>query len=464
MCVDLIQLKHIYSSKEGEGQIYLPTSLLTAGARLNYAGIQVNLFDENIRQYTGKAEIIGISLLGAPYIWKAIQFMRYIRRQRNNKIVFLLGGQVINGLLPSQFERLFGKFNAINGNIDNNLAELFNFNSRLLSAPESTSLIDMYQRLDDTDMYKYLSNEFSFYVSQGCKFSCEFCAAVRTRKNCETGKKIYAKEVYRDFSLIQRDLSYLIKRAKALHIDELKIYLSNLDVFQTPVQLYEFAKICNMVKKENPGFVLRLRGLSCPDSFLKAISDCPDLMKELTEAGLESIGFGIDGMTPEVWKGIRKGHNTEKKCIEAIELASLKYNITPELLMTFGHNDVDNEKSLMAAYEFTKQMIELYGAIPRPHIAKSFIPGNDGWFDIKNRDKVETLMKNPFAFQSLDFTALPTSFTHSNKEIRTLSKKYFLKMCALKGNTTQYVKSFTPRMSKNSMRKIETFNLNRFDR
>lgn len=463
MLIDLLQPKHIYATQEGKGQIYMPTSLLTAGARIKHAGVEVNLYDENLHTYDGKAEIIGLNLLGAPYIWKGIQLMSEIREKRRGNVVFLLGGQVVDGLLHTQFDRLFGRFNAINGNIDRNLAELLKFDSKLLPAPECTSLISIYKDICDAEMFDYLSNEFSFYVSQGCKFSCDFCAAVRTRKDPVTGKKICVKEVYRDMSVINKDLSYLITRAKSLGINELKIYLSNLDLFQTPEKLYQFAKTCNSLKTEHPDFKLNLRGLASPDSFLKAVSKYPYIVIAIVKAGLYSVGFGIDGMTSDVWNRIKKGHNTEEKCIEAIKLARNEYSITPELLMTFGHDNIDNETSLSAACEFTQEMIDLYGAIPRPHIAKSFIPGNNGWFEKKNSKKVDTLMTHPYLFQSLDFVALPTAFTHSNKETCRLAKKYFLQLCSLKENTTQYVKSFTPYMSQDKMRRIELFNMNRFD-
>jgi hypothetical protein len=41
-------------------------------------------------------------------------------------------------------------------------------------------------------------------------------------------------------------------------------------------------------------------------------------------------------------------------------LSKEKYNITPELLMVFGHNGVDTEKSLRNAYEFVEAMVQNY--------------------------------------------------------------------------------------------------------
>lgn len=464
MTVDLIQPRHIYASKEGLGQIYLPTSLLTVGARLMQAGVDVKVFDENVRPYFGNAKIVGLSLLGAPYIWSVIQRINQLQSKSIENLTFLLGGQVIDGLTPEQFSKLFGKVNSLNGNMDINLINTLNIKLNTLPVPEKTSLIPIYEKLSDSDMQLYLENEFSFYLSQGCKYSCEFCAAVRTRKDRNTGKTIVTKEIYRDFKIIEQDLNYLVNRAKKLNLHKLKIYLSNLDLFQSPNLLKEFAGICKHIVLNNKGFRFSLRGLASVTSFVYMSENHAECLYELKDIGLNTIGFGIDGMTPEVWKSIKKGHNSEDKCLQAISLARNVYNITPELLMTFGHNDADNEVSLSQAYKFVEDMIQEYQVVPRPHIAKSFIPGNDGWHSAKYKKQVELLIKKPIVFQSLDFTALPTRFTHSNDIVRVLSRKYFLKMCNLKENTTQYVKSITPGMSKKQVEKINEFNLNRYDR
>ena len=464
MKIDLIQPRHIYASDDGVGQVYLPTSLMTVAARLLQAGIEVEFFDENLKSYDGDSSIIGFSLLGAPYVYSVIQRISQIQSKSSQKLTFLLGGQVINGFTTNQFKSLFGSNHVLNGNLDNNLVNVLNINIKSLPKPEQTSLIPIYEKINDSDMRLYLENEFSFYLSQGCKYTCEFCAAVRSRKDRTSGKTIIAKEIYRDFDVIEQDLVYLINRAIKLELDELKIYLSNLDLFQTPDCLKQFTSICKRLKSKYPEFRLHLRGLASVTSFVNMSENYAECLFELNEVGLTIIGFGIDGMTPEVWKSIKKGHNSEDKCLQAISLARNVYNITPELLMTFGHNDADTEDSLSQAYKFVENMIREYQAVPRPHIAKSFIPGNDGWYSANYKKQVELLIKKPILFQCLDFTALPTRFTHSNDIVRELAKNYFLKMCNLKENTTKYVKSITPGMSKRQVERINEFNLNRYDR
>lgn len=460
MTIDLIQPRNIYAEDLGIGHIYLPTSLLTVAARLNSIGIDTNIFDENFDYYSGSNKFIGVTLLGAPYIPYAIDFNEKINKE-NDKTIFI-GGQVVNGLLEYQFKKLFKSENIYNGNIDENIYKFID-SKKLMTTPEKTSLVSVYEKIDDGQMKMYLENEFSFYVSQGCKYNCSFCAAVRTRKNIENGKVIKSKEVYRDFEVIEEDLSYLIKRAKNLGLNELKIYMSNLDVFQNPDLLDFFAKICIKLLKENKGFKLKLRGLATVTSFLDALKNNRDCIENMVKAGFDTVGFGIDGMTDAVWKKIKKGHNTTDKGINAVKIAKEEFGITSEILMTMGYNGIDNEYTLQQAYEFTKYMIAHYNIIPRPHVAKDFIPGNDGWNLSENSKKIEMLLKNPSIFQSLDFTALPTHFTHPDKETRRFTKKYFLKICSLPECTTKYVKAITPFMSNKNKKNVDNFNLNRFD-
>lgn len=105
--------------------------------------------------------------------------------------------------------------------------------------------------------------------------------------------------------------------------------------------------------------------------------------------------------------------------------------------MVFGHVGVDTEQSLKHAYDFVEAMVDKYGAIPRPHIAKQCIPGNDGRSDSKFQKEVSMLIENPTLFQSLDFTALASKLTHPDTAFRDMVNHYYLEMCKLPGNTTQ---------------------------
>ena len=451
MKLDMIQPRHNYAPREGLGHVYMPTSLFTAGARIIDAGVDVKFHDENLKPRQISSDYVGFNLLGSPYIPEVIRLQKEIN-EKNGEKTFFVGGQVVSGLSPYQFKQLFGD-STYNGNNDFELARVLGIDEKKLKPPEKTSLIPAYEKIDDEIMKEYLSREFSFYVSQGCKFNCSFCGAAKRRP-----------EKYRDFSVIRKDLTYLVERAKKLNIDKLSLYMSNLDVFQTPQNLLEFAYIVQDVKKNHPGFKISLRGLSTVSSYINARNKNRKSIEELINAGFNTVGFGVDGWTPKVWKKMKKGHNTEDKCLEAIRSAREDFNITPEILMVFGHVAADTEESLKLAYEFTLDMVNKYKAIPRPHIAKAFIPGNDGWKSQKYKEYIEKILKYPESFQSLDFTALPSTLTHPNDKIRRLATKYFLKMCLIPGNTTLYTKPITPGLNMQEIEEIRMFNEGRYDR
>ena len=132
--------------------------------------------------------------------------------------------------------------------------------------------------------------------------------------------------------------------------------------------------------------------------------------------------------------------------------------------MVFGHVSADNKETLQGAYEFVKNTVKEYGAIPRPHIAKEVVPGNSRWRDPKYTRYVEQLIANPELFQAIDFTALPTELTHPDPALRELTQYYFLKMCSLLGNTTLYCKPIQLGMTSEEKEQIRLFNIGRYDR
>ncbi|MBI5227586.1 radical SAM protein [Candidatus Micrarchaeota archaeon] len=462
--MDLIQPRHNYApaDKTKQGHIYMPTSLLTEGARLLDSGVAVTFHDENIKPRELSSTNIGINLLGAPYIPDVKKLMSQIKSELSESPQFLLGGQVISGLTAVQFARLFGE-SAHNGNVDETVIRLLGICSAL-TPTQQISLIPAYEKIADRHMKEYLSREFSFYVSQGCQFACDFCAAVRTFKDPNTGELRKVKESYRDIGIIKKDLEYLVSRVQSLGLNQLQLYLSNLDVFQTPEKLLEFACAVQEVKRAHPSFSIQLRGLATAESFIRTRDHSRKSIEELIKAGFHTVGFGVDGMTPAVWRAVNKGINTMDKCLEAIRSTREDFGLTPEILMVFGHSGIDTEDTLRLAYEFTLDMVRRYGVVPRPHIAKSFIPGNIGWVDPQNANAIEALLQYPEAFQSLDFTALPSKLTHPDEKIRKLVIEYYLKICSIVGNTTSYTKPIEPQMSPKEVEEIKRFNENRYDR
>ncbi len=446
----------------------MPSSLLAAMARVIEAGANVvDVQDANLRPVRRTADLVGVSLLGAPYV--PLVREDFLRPDAPRLIV---GGQVINGFVEKdsqgrtvdrrQFDILFGK-NSLNGNDDHELAAILGINTRDLPPISHVSLIPAYERIRDEDMKRYLSNEFSFFLSQGCNFSCTFCAAVRTIRDPLTGNLTKVKEEYRGTHVVEKDLRYLVERAQKLGLSHIDFYLSNLDVFQTPSKLMEFAETVGAVKKDHPGFAINMRGLTTVDSFVRAHKKTSDSIRAMKSAGFHTVGFGVDGGTPAVWRSIRKNHNTEDKCLEAIRISREEYDFTPELLMVFGHPK-ENEESLQAAVDFTKDMVVRYGAVPRPHVAKDIIPANENWREPGNQERVEFLLSHPEYFQALDFTALPSSISHPDPRLRELVTKYYLEICTIPGNTTNPVYPIAPEMSEAEKERNRILNIGRWDR
>lgn len=460
--ITLIQPRHIYAPDfkiETLGHVYMPTSLLGAASILLKAGFEVLVLDENIEPYSFKDNIVGINLLGAPYIPSALRFKEILEKKYNHNYQLLLGGQIISGFSSNQFERLFGR-NVINGNEKRKIAMHFDLDVNNIMDIENLSLIPAYSKLNDNYMRLYLSNEFSFYLSQGCKYSCSFCSAQRSRKNPISKKFEKVNERYRDIEIAYHDLDYLIERAKKFNITKLDIYLSNLDVFQTPEKIKLFAEKILILRNKHSSFNINMRGLSTVKSFLNAHKEHKYTLSLLKEVGFYRVGFGIDGAAPQIWKKTRKPQ-TKSECIKAIDLAKKVYGFVPETLMVFGYNEIEDRESLYLAFEFTKSMYENYNALPRPHVAKDIVPGNDGWGN--NSEVVNKFISNPILFQNLDYTALPSPYTHNDEKFRALVSEFYIKICDLPSALTQYVKPELPNLSVEALNKIKEFNLRKYD-
>jgi len=461
MDVLLIQPRHVYAPERPDvGHIYMPTSLLTAAARLLRAGQNVSLIDENLSRCTQLLPVTGINLVGAPYVPRAIEFVGRMSRWQPEGTL-LLGGQVVSGFSEDQFRRLFGVM-GVNGNRDSDLASAVGIGPGALPAPELVSLVPAFQLLADDVMERYLAREFSFYLSQGCRYSCSFCAAVRTSRDPTTGKTSPVREIYRDLSIVDADMRYLVERALRLGKSELNIYLSNLDLFQTPSKLREFARVMQGIKCAFPGCRLRMRGLSNVNSFSQVHETDSDLIEELVDAGLTRVGFGVDGATEHVWRAVRKPHG-DYSCTDAIRICFETYGIVPEALMVFGHDCVDDGESMRLAGELVRALWEKYGAHPRPHVSKGIVPGNDGWRDPKNREIVDRLVTTPSLFQVLDFTSLPSALTHPDAAFRRIVTRYYVEICEMADTVTQYVLPEESGLSAVELEHVRSFNQGRYD-
>lgn len=145
-------------------------------------------------------------------------------------------------------------------------------------------------------------------------------------------------------------------------------------------------------------------------------------------------------MSRDIRKGIKKPQNTEKEILDALNNCK-EAGLIPETLMVFGH-PVDTEKSLQEALQFVQRAQQEYGAIPRPHISKSFVPGNDGRNHPDYERPIQQMLQKSHLFQSLDFTALPSFMTHPDRDLRRLVRQYVTEMTKIPGNTTKLVEPY----------------------
>ncbi len=469
--ISLVQPSHNNSPAEGEGHIYCPSSLLVAGARIMAAGGDVDFQDGNLRSVDLKRDVIGVNVVGAPYIPIVLQLRDRIKSVVAKDFKLLLGGQVVDGLAAQEFNdgkpskdfvQLFGP-NVFNGNDDETLKRVVGLQLLYLPPPEKTSLIPAYEKISDADFEKYMRHEFSLYLSQGCKYRCEFCAAKHTIKNPVTGELISVKEQYRHLAIVEEELKYMVERAQRLGITSFDIYLSNLDIFQTPEKLKEFARIVVGIKRQYADFTFRMRGLSTTGEFMKVYRTDRDVIQLMVDAGLWSIGFGVDGTSSEVWKACQKP-NSLNDCIDAIRLTRNEFDIIPEFFMVVGH-PADTLDTLADAVMFAQFMQEKYGAVPRPYVAKSFVPGSPGWHHPVNRSTIDFLLQHPEYFQCFEYAAYANPITHhGNVEMIKPINNAYRQLLEIGGNTTRPVYPLSPENSSEENEWIMRVNLGQYDR
>lgn len=411
--------------------VMTPGPLWVAGAQLLQSGneLDVSFQDENLRPLNAAdADAVGFNALGAPNFPEIIRLLGTLRADQKR----ILGGQVIKSLGEGVRGKIFGT-QIIHGNDPYALAQALQIDIRSIPAPEHTSLIPVYECIPEDDLRAYLTHtvngvptpkEIAFYLSQGCGFNCTFCAAVKN-----------TKERYRETHIIEKDLRYLMKKAASYGVQRLEMYISNLDLFQTPSKLLEFAQTIERLKLESPGFSFGMRGLATTSAFIHCLRSQPDTLEAMQKAGLHTVGFGIDG-TEATWAAMNKKHNQEENTMPAI-LGCIEHNITPEILMVIGHQH-ETEVDMDAAFHITKKLSEEHGAVSRPHVWKP-LPGSDFWNEYSRGAIMNLLLKEPDAFTAFDVLAAPSPVSHAQEETRRVVGKYFTQYLALPRNRTAAV-------------------------
>jgi hypothetical protein len=270
--------------------------------------------------------------------------------------------------------------------------------------------------------------------------------------------------MYRDVDVIKRDLDFLASRMCQYKVNALEMYLSKLDLFQTPEKLEEFAAVVMDVRRSHSNMPIRMRCLSTVHSFLYAVQHHPAAVTAICNAGLHTVGFGVDGSTPKVWNSIKKGHNRSvDDCLDAIRIARQQYGLRPEVLMVFGH-EKEGEEDLRLDEQFTVDMLEKFGATPRPQVMKDLIPGNDHWLLAVHARRVDFLLQNPEYMQALDFTATASSISHRDPVQRQRVNRHFIKIASLSDQSTKVIQALDPEFSEEQRAEMRRNNEGLYDR
>lgn len=464
----LVQPSHIAAplDQKQRGHIYLPNALLIQQSRVMAAGGQAELQDANFEPLQLEHSVVGVNAVGSCYIPSVMEIRNQMVQALGSESKLIVGGQVITALSNSddnKFRRIFKDHHVFPGD-DSNLKRLLGLDLRAMPAPESTSLIPALQCMPDAQFAEYFRHEFCLYLSQGCKEPCSFCAAKHTIVDAQTGKVVKkVKEQYRDLNVIEDELQYMVTRALPFGITCFDIYLSNLDLFQTPDTLLKFARVVQQVRSRNPGFTIKMRGLSTVQSFMKTYRGHKDVIREMVDAGLWSIGFGVDG-SPQIWNSIRKGFNDQGDIGLALQIVYDEFSIIPEMFMLFGHYK-DTPDTIRASVSFCSTMIDKFPRMRiRPYVAKC-VPGSEEFNKIQHREYVEQLVGHPWQFKDTAYETLATALTHPDPDIRQKINEAYIAVATMAASTTHFLyPTEAPELDEHTRANNRILNVGKYDR
>lgn len=427
--VALVDLQYLYGVKK----TYLNCSLVSVAARLMETGHKATLVDFNMEEYENtrvqrvldESDIIGISLLGAPYFPSAIEFTEQISKDFPGKTI-AVGGQVVEHISRDAFRTLFQNQANIKQIVnDFDFAALVGENIVMVPSPLMVSFRPVWEEMDPERLRRYMLHEMTLEVSRGCAFNCDFCAA---RKD--------EKEIFRGFRVFEQDLRFLGKKAKEDGIKELKFYASSLDFFQTPEKIGKMLCALALVQEEM-GTAIKVRCLSCMTSFLhaqkvigkyiqsksKGYEGFGDFSELLRRAGLYCIGFGVDGVDETIWTSQNKRHNKigdVPKCINSCR----DMGIRTEILMVLGFPKDSLRTLWKTVRNSCRYASKSREVVLRPYLAKTFVPGNKGWTPERER----MMIADPQRFYNIDYCAVGSPVTHPKRWQRWASNLAYLCM------------------------------------
>jgi hypothetical protein len=410
MKIFLIQPRYPHGWKKP--QTYLPATLMNLGSRMLNIGLEVGFADLNhtdlsdCRDEMESSDLIGFTILGMPYVSDVVKLIRVLRAH-DFKQPMLVGGQGIARVEPAHFERWFGGLGAIHIRTDLDITQALGLEPGALHSHFDTSMVPMLKKLPDSELRRYLTSEFAIFTSQGCIFNCTFCSAAKGQK-----------EQYRSLATFTEELEFVCDYLEHIRHNELRLYLTNLDLFQTPEMLEVFLHRIKEVTQMH-GLTPRLRGLATSRFTFRAIQADPVLPKRARESGLECVAFGADGANEETWRRQNKRHNSLSE-LESISTSMQTAGITVELFMVMGFPD-DKFRNLWPGVKFSLRQA-MKGRVIRPYLAKQTPGGN--W--PQGDPIVEKFLSRPELLVRLDYSMIGSPHSHPNRVQRWLANAAYL--------------------------------------
>ncbi len=398
----------------GKPTVYLPVGLMNLGSRLLGRVAEILFFDLNfvridadeITPALHKADVIGFSIIGPPYISEVIGDIRALRTMGFHQPI-LIGGEGVTRMHPQHFLRWFsGLGTVIQIRNDEDIKHAFGITS--LPSAFETSMVPMLERLSETSRRRYLTSEFSLFMSQGCKFGCGFCAAAKEQR-----------EMYRTHESLRDEVTYICGYLQTIRHGELRVYLSNLDAFQHPKELEGHLRVISEIADAH-AVTLHIRCLATSRCTVEAVRADFSLLGRLRGYGLRTVAFGADGADERSWKRENKSHNQLSELEEA-RVAMQKAGITVEFLMVIGFQDDD----LLALWHDIVYSIRkaLQGVILRFYLGKSKTPSGR-W--PQDDPEVEAFLRDSSLLTRLDYAMVGSPETHPRWRERWMANITYL--------------------------------------
>jgi radical SAM superfamily enzyme len=405
--------------------IYLVNGLLATATRLALAGFtytikDLNIDDEISQEEIKNADLIGISVLGSPYIPQAIKLAKNLR-ERGYDGRFFLGGPILENISLEDWQKLFQSNNLENVTPIQHEVDLKIELGILNNVPmiNDCSIGKAIEALPEYMQRAYFEKEFCIFTSDGCIFNCTFCGAHKNRKETFRNPKVFREEMATIAKVV---LKYAGPKPKY------EIYLSTLDGLQNRETM---EKTLTIIREEfdKVGVFVPLRFLATSKYTSMALKSDPTILKRWYELGVRCIGIGVDGDDEETWNQLRKNHNDRDEirlALTGIQDAGM----VAEAFMIFGGPTEKPEataKAVLACKNLSKQGVKV-----RPYFMKLRTPKI--WDQATKHTKeeeearffIDPFLENLDLFYHLEYAMLGSKLTNKDPEQRNRVNAAFL--------------------------------------